>query len=66
MSMVLDEYIRKYMTLEVFRKLKSPDMKLDKLTVIRGAPENIHSDTGSNFIADVIKAWCKESRTNTL
>jgi len=36
-------------------------MELDKLTVIRGAPENIHSDTGSNFIADVIKAWCKES-----
>ncbi len=41
-------------------------MELDELTAIRGAPENIRSDNGSEFIANVIKEWCKESGTDTL
>ncbi len=41
-------------------------MELDELTAIRGAPENIRSDNGSEFIADVMKEWCRESGTNTL
>jgi transposase InsO family protein len=39
---------------------------LDELTAIRGAPKNIRSDNGSEFIADVMKEWCKKSGTNTL
>ena len=34
--------------------------------MIRGAQENIRNDTGSEFIANVIKEWCKKSETNTL
>jgi len=43
---VLDEYTRENIALEVSRKLKSHDviMVLDKLTAIRGAAENIRSD----------------------
>ena len=68
MLVVLDEYTRENIALEVSRKLKSHDviMVLDELTAIRGAPENIRSDNGSEFIADVMKEWCKESGTNTL
>ena len=68
MLVVLDEYTRENIALEVSRKLKSHDviMVLDELTAIRGAPENIRSDNGSEFIAKVIKEWCKESGTNTL
>jgi len=64
----LDEYTRENIALEVTRKLKSHDviMMLDELTTIPGAPENIRSDNGSEFIADVMKEWGKESETNTL
>ena len=68
MLVVLDEYTRENIALVVSRKLKSHDviMVLDKLIVIRSAPENIRSDNGSEFIADVMKEWCRESGTNTL
>ena len=68
MLVVLDEYTRENIALEVSRKLKSHDviMVLDELTAIRGAPENIRSDNGIEFISDVMKEWCKESETNTL
>ena len=63
MLVVLDEYTRENIALEVSRQLKSHDviMVLDELTVIRGAPGNIRSDNGSDFIAEVMKEWCKES-----
>ena len=57
MLMVLDEYTQENIVLEVSRKLKSHDviMVLDELTAIRGAPENIRNDNGSDFFADVMK-----------
>ena len=60
MLVVLDEYTRENIALIVSRKLKSNDviMVLDELTAIRGAPENIRIDYGSEFIAKVIKEWC--------
>ena len=68
MLVVLDEYTRKNIAIEVSHKLKSHDviMVLDELTAICGAPENIRSDNVSEFIAKVIKESCKESGTNTL
>ena len=68
MLFVLDEYTRENIALEVSCKLKSHDviMVLHELTAIRGAPENIRSDNGSKFSANVLKEWCKESKTNTL
>ena len=50
------------------RKLNSHDviMVLDELTAIRGAPVNICSDNGSEFIVDVIEEWCRERGANRL
>ena len=39
-------------------------MVREELTAILGAPANILIDNGSEFIANVIKEWCKESGTN--
>jgi len=39
---------------------------LDELTAIHGALENIRGNNGSEFIANGIKEWYKESRINTL
>lgn len=63
MLVVLDEYTRENIALEVSRKLKSRDviMELEELTAMRGASENIRSDNRSEFITNVIKEWCKES-----
>ena len=68
MLVVLDEYTRENLALEVSRKLKSHDVVrvLDELTARRGAPENIRSDNGPEFIAGVIKDWHKESETDPL
>ena len=57
MLVVLNEYTLGKIALEVSRKSKSHDviMMLDELTALRGAPENIRSDNGSEFIADVMK-----------
>ena len=68
MLLVLDEYTRENIGLEVSLKLKSHDviMVLDELTAIRGAPDNIRSDNRSEFIAKVIKEWRKERGANTL
>ena len=65
---VLDECTRENLALEVSRKLKSHDVVrvLDELTARRGAPENIRSDNGTEFIADVIKGWCEESEADPL
>jgi putative transposase len=54
---VLDEYTREDIALEVSRKLKSTDviMVLDQLTAIRGALENTLRANGSKFIADVMR-----------
>jgi len=68
MLVVLDEYTRESLALEVARHLKSRDViaVLDELTAIRGAPENIRSDNGPEFVAHALRDWCREGATNAL
>ena len=65
---VLDEYTRECLTLEVARSITSRDVieVLEQLFIVRGAPEYIRSDNGSEFIADVIKAWLADIGVKTL
>ena len=68
MLVVVDEWIRECLSIDVARKLNSDDLleRLSWLMATRGVAEHVRSDNGSDFIADVMKEWCKESGTNTM
>jgi len=68
MLVVIDEFTRESLALEVSRHMTCRDViaVLDELTAIRGAPKNIRSDNGPEFIAQALQRWCKESGTNAL
>jgi putative transposase len=68
MLVVLDEFTRECIALEVRRTFRGKDivMVLDELTAIRGAPKHIRSDNGPEMISKAVKAWCKEGGTRTL
>ncbi len=56
---IIDEYTREALTIRVDRKLNSTDV-LDALTdlfILRGPPEYIRSDNGSEFIAQKARDW---------
>jgi len=68
MLVVLDEYTRECLAIEVHRHLRGEDIVtvLDELTAIRGAPAHIRSDNGPEMISKAVKAWCEESGTGAL
>jgi transposase InsO family protein len=68
MLVVLDEYTRECLTIEVQRNFGGEDVVafLDELTAIRGAPAHVRSDNGPEFISAAVKKWCEESGTETL
>ena len=65
MLVVLDEYTRECLAIEVYRNLRGEDIVavLDELTAIRGAPARIRADNGPEMIWKAVKAWCEESGT---
>jgi len=65
---IVDEFTRECLALEVRRSFKSGDVidVLKELLLIRGTPEHIRSDNGSEFIAQAIKAWLGGAQVNTL
>lgn len=65
---VLDEYTRECLTLEVARSMTARDVieVLEQLFIVRGVPEYIRSDNGSEFIANAIKTWLAEIGVKTL
>ncbi len=68
MLVVLDEYTRECLALEVGRHCRGQDivMVLDELKAIRSAPLHVRSDNGPEFISRAVKQWCNERGTNTL
>jgi len=68
MLVVIDELTRESLALEVSRHMTCRDViaVLDELTAIRGAPKNIRSDNGPEFIAHALQRWCREGGTNAL
>lgn len=65
---VLDEFTRECLAIEVGRRCRGADVVavLEELTEIRGAPRHIRSDNGPEFVSKAVKGWCAESGTGTL
>jgi len=68
MLTVMDEYTRECMAIDVERHLTSEDVleRLADLFVARGTPEFIRSDNGSEFTAQVVRAWLARLGVRTL
>ncbi len=68
MLVVLDEYTRECLAIEVRRHLRGKDVVavLDELTAIRGAPVHLRADNGPEMISKAVKEWCDESGTDAL
>ena len=56
---VVDEFTRECLTIEVERGMDAEDVvsTLEYLFEIRGEPEHIRSDNGSEFIAAAVRSW---------
>lgn len=65
---IVDEHTRECLALEARRSFKSVDVidVLKELFLIRGVPQHIRSDNGSEFIAHAIRAWLESSAVTTL
>ncbi len=65
---VLDEFTREALTIEVGRSFTAQDviLTLQFLFAVRGAPEHIRSGNGPEFIAKNIQCWLERAVVNTL
>jgi transposase InsO family protein len=68
MLVVVDEYTRECLGIEVARKLNSQDVLrvLARLFVRHGVPEYIRSDNGSEFTATAVRGWLGRLDVKTL
>ena len=68
MLTLVDEYTRECLAIDVARRLTSEDVleRLAWLFVIRGVPEHIRSDNGSEFTAHAVRDWLKKVGVSTL
>lgn len=65
---IVDEFTRRCITLDVSRGFKSADIidRLSELFVMYGMPEHIRSDNGPEFIAKGIRQWLGKLGVQTL
>ena len=68
MLTVLDEYTRECLAIDVGRRLTHEDVlrRLATLFFVRGIPDHIRSDNGSEFTAKVVRNWLKRLGVKTL
>jgi len=68
MMTMLDEYTRECLAIDVARNLTKENVlhRLANLFFIRGIPEHIRSDNGSEFTAKVVRNWLKRLGVRTL
>ena len=68
MLTVLDEYTRECLAIDVERRLTHEDVlrRLATLFFVRGIPNHIRSDNGSEFTARVVRNWLKRLGVKTL
>jgi len=65
---VIDEFTRECLAIDVNRKIKGPDVVelLRYLFAVRGEPSFIRSDNGPEFASNAVKKWLKASGVETL
>jgi transposase InsO family protein len=65
---LIDEYTRESLAIDVERRLNSEDVlaRLEELFVLRGIPDYIRSDNGSEFTANVVREWLYRVGVKTL
>ena len=65
---VVDEYTRECLALEVARSFTSQDVLgvLQYLFAVRGRPEHIRSDNGPEFVAKAVRRWLAQAEVGTL
>ena len=65
---IIDEYTRECLVMMVARRITSYDVidQLFNLFVLRGIPEHIRSDNGTEFTARAIRDWLKRLNVRTL
>jgi len=65
---IIDEYSRECLSIDVSRKLNSEDVlcRLAELFIIRGLPDHIRSDNGPEFTAKAVIDWLEKLEVNTL
>jgi len=68
MLVVIDEYTRECLAIEVARKLSSRDVLrvLAYLFIHRGTPDFIRSDNGPEFTAKAVRSWLERLGVQTL
>ena len=65
---IIDEYTRECLAIHIARQIKAADVLyiLSELFVLRGAPDYIRSDNGSEFTAEMVREWLQRLGVNTL
>lgn len=65
---IVDEYTRECLALKVARSITGDDVidALAELFAMRGVPEHIRSDNGSEFVAHAVRAWLAQVGVGTL
>jgi putative transposase len=68
MLTLIDEYTRECLAILAERRLTSEDVinQLYTLFLVRGVPEHIRSDNGTEFTAKAIRSWLAEIGVKTL
>jgi transposase InsO family protein len=68
MLVIVDEYTRECLAIDVARRLNSQDVlhRLAELFVHRGSPEYIRSDNGPEFTAKAVREWLSRVNVQTL
>ena len=65
---IIDEYTRECLSITVSRRITAHDVlsQLFKLFIMRGVPEHIRSDNGTEFTAAVVREWLAKVGVKTL
>jgi transposase InsO family protein len=65
---IIDEYTRECLAMLVSRHITSGDVteQLYELFLLRGVPEHIRSDNGTEFTAKAVRKWLNRVGVNTL
>jgi putative transposase len=65
---IIDEYTRECLSIRVDRRITSEEVleELSHLFIVRGIPQHIRSDNGSEFTAKEVRRWLSDLEVKTL